>query len=203
MEKLHTEIRQEQFAQAAMALIAEHGIDGLSVARVARRVGLVPSAIYRHYSGKDALVDAVIALISERLHGNVAAVSRETPDALERLYGLLLAHVRVIRENKGILRVVFSDELHHGHSERKARVYEMINSYLKRIADIVSDGQRKGRIRRDLDPGTISVMFLGLIQPASILWHLSDENFDVTRHVERAWPILAAAIRVDRDGSNK
>ncbi len=196
MEKLHTEIRQEQLAQAAVALIEEHGIAGLSVARIARRVGLVPSAIYRHYSGKDELVDAVVALIRERLHGNVTAAMRDTPDAIERLHRLLLAHVRVIRENRGILRVIFSDELHHGDPRKKARLYEMISSYLGRVASIVSDGQREGMIRCDLNAGTVSVMFLGLIQPAAILWHLSDEEFDVTKHVEKAWPILAAAIRV-------
>lgn len=195
MEKLHTEIRREQLAQAALALIAEHGIEELSVARVARRVGLVPSAIYRHYPGKDELVDAAVALIRERLHGNVTAAMQDAEDALERLQHLLMAHVRVIRQNKGILRVLFSDEFHHGDPERKARVYEMVSSYLKRVAEIVTDGQRQGRIRRDLNAGTISVMFLGLIQPASILWHLSGESFDVTKHVQRAWPILAAAIR--------
>jgi AcrR family transcriptional regulator len=195
MEKLHTEIRQEQLAQAALALIAAHGIEGLSVTRAARRVGLAPSAVYRHFTGKNELVDAVVALIRERLHGNVTAVTEETPDALERLQRLLLAHVRVVRENEGILRVIFSDELHHGHPERKARVYEMIRSYLKRVAGIVSDGQDKGRIRRDIDAGAISVMFLGLIQPAAILWHLSDGDFDVTRHVEKAWPIFMAAIQ--------
>jgi len=197
MEKMETAIRQEQLAQAALALIAAHGLEGLSVARVASRVGLVPSALYRHFSGKGELVDAVVGLIRERLHGNVSAVMRQTPDALERLRLLLMAHVRVIRENEGILRVIFSDELHHGHTDRKDRVYEMVGSYLKRVAAIVSEGQREGRIRRDLDAGTISVMFLGLLQPASILWHLSDGKFDVTRHVKKAWPILSAAIRTD------
>ena len=194
MERQDTEIRQEQLAQAALALIETQGLVGLSVARVARRVGLVPSAIYRHYSGKDALLDAVIALIRERLHGNVAAVMEQTPDALDRLRRLLMAHVRVIRENKGILRVVFSDELHHGEPGRKAVVHEMVSSYLKRVAGIVSQGQREGCIRAELDPATVAVLFLGLIQPAAILWQLSDGEFDVTKHIEKAWPLFHNAI---------
>ena len=67
MEKLDTEIRPEQLSQAALALIAAHGLEGLSIARVARRVGLVPSAIYRHYSGKDDLVDYAPALTSQQV----------------------------------------------------------------------------------------------------------------------------------------
>jgi hypothetical protein len=38
-------------------------------------------------------------------------------------------------------------------------------------------------------------MFLGLLQPAAILWHLSDGTFDAARQVERAGPIFLDAIR--------
>ncbi|MBI2220156.1 MAG: helix-turn-helix transcriptional regulator [Acidobacteria bacterium] len=53
--KLDTEIRQEQIAQAALAVVARHGIRRLSIASVARRVGIVPSAPYRHFENKDDL----------------------------------------------------------------------------------------------------------------------------------------------------
>ena len=195
LEKLNSEVRQEQYAQAALGLIAAEGLKSLSVARVARRVGLVPSALYRHYPGKDALLHAVIGLIRRRLHANVAGVLEQTPDALERLRRLLMAHVRVIRENEGILRVMFSDELHNGHPERKAQVWEMVAGYLKRVAEIVADGQREGRIRADVDPDSAAVMFLGLIQPAAILWNLSGGKFDVTRHAQKAWPVFCSALK--------
>lgn len=194
MKKLRREIRQEQLARAALALIEAEGLAGLSVARVARRVGLAPSALYRHYAGKDTLLDAALALIRERLYGNVAAVMAQTPDALERLRLLAAAHVRVIRENRGILRVVFSDELHRRRPERRAFLYEMVRGYLKKVAGIVRQGQRAGRIRADLDPAVVAVMFLGLIQPAAILWQLSGGGFDPARHVKRAWPLFRAAV---------
>jgi len=194
LEKLNSEVRQEQYAQAALGLVAAGGLKSLSVARLARRVGLVPSALYRHYPGKDALVEAVIRLIGERLHTNVTRVLEQTPDALERLRRLLMAHVRVIRENEGIIRIIFSDELHNGRPERKAQVWEMVSGYLKRVAEIVAQGQSQGQIRPDVDPDIASAMFLGLIQPAAILWHVSSGEFDVTRHVQKAWPMFSRAI---------
>lgn len=197
MEKLSRPIRQEQLARAALELIEAEGLAGLSVARVARKVGLVPSALYRHYAGKDALLEAVVALIRERLHGNVAAIIEESPDALERLRRLATAHVRVIRENRGIMRVVFSDELYRGRPTVKAAIYEMVRGYLEQIAAIVRQGQRAGRIRADLDPAAVAVMFLGLIQPAAILWRLSGGTFDVRKQVARAWPVFRAAIAAE------
>jgi hypothetical protein len=38
-------------------------------------------------------------------------------------------------------------------------------------------------------------MFLGLIQPAALLWHLSEGEFDVTQHVEKAWNLLSETLR--------
>lgn len=194
-EKLDTQVRQEQIAEAALALVASQGLKGLSVARVARRVGVVPSAIYRHYKSKDEVLDAVLDLIRDRLLANVASVCKESDEALDRLHRLLIRHVRLLRENRGIPRVVFSQELHNGDSGRKARMYETIGEYLGQVAEIVRQGQQNGQVRSNLTAEAVSMMFLGIVQPAALLWDLSDGDFDVTRHAERAWQILEMAIR--------
>lgn len=194
-EKLGREIRQEQITQAALGLIASHGLKNLSMAAIARRVGVVPSAIYRHFQSKDEVIDATLALIRDRLLENVRTVAEQTTDSLERLRLLLRRHVKLIRENQGIPRIVFSEEAYAGHPERKARVLQFIRTYLDRIGAIVRQGQQARRIRPDVDPGTVSLMFLGLIQPAAIFWHMSDGEFDVTKHTERAWKIFSEAIK--------
>jgi hypothetical protein len=45
-----------------------------------------------------------------------------------------------------------------------------------------------------VDPETAALLFLGLIQPAGVLWFLTDGEFDVTRHVQRAWKTLLRGI---------
>ena len=62
-EKLNTEVRQEQIIQAAMNLIASRGLKGLSMAALANRIGLVPSAIYRHFKSKNDIVDMILDFI--------------------------------------------------------------------------------------------------------------------------------------------
>ena len=44
-EKLDTEIRQDQIAAAALEVLGARGVGELSMADIARRVGLAPSAI--------------------------------------------------------------------------------------------------------------------------------------------------------------
>jgi len=107
-----------------------------------------------------------------------------------------MLHIRLIRENEGIPRVVFSDEVYNGNPQRKRAFFQIIDGYLGQVAGIVRDGQDSGGIRKDVDPHTIALMILGIIQPGAILWHLSGEKFDVTKHAERAWGILGASIKV-------
>jgi len=194
-EKLDTQVRKEQIAQAALELVATGGLKKLSVAAVARRVGLVPSALYRHFKGKDEVLDATIGLIQGKLLDNVRAVSKETDDTVEQLHGLLMRHVRMIRENRGIPQIIFSQDFYAGRPDRRARVYQGIRSYLAEVARIIRQGQEGRQIDREIDPEATAVMFLGLVQPSAILWHMSDGEFDVTRQAQRAWPLFVKAIQ--------
>lgn len=193
-EKTSTNVRREQIAQAALDLVASQGLQTLSIGAVARRVGLTPSGIYRHFKGKDEVLDEVQKLVQDRLTKNVKAVREKTEDAVEQLHQLLLRHVALIRQNQGIARVVFSDSFYADRPERRTRTYRSIRQYLDEVAAIIRQGQENGRISHDFAPETAAVMFLGLIQPSAILWHMSGGQFDVTRQAERAWPIFRKAI---------
>ena len=196
--KTNTEIRQGQIARSALSLISRDGFQRLNMAGLAREVGVVPSAIYRHYRNKDEVLDAVLELISQRLLGNVAAARSKSTDALERLERVLMGHLKLVRSDVPIPRVVFSEAIFTGHRRRRRRVHRMFQEYLKQVADILREGQLAGRVRPGLAPETLSVMFLGLVQPPAILWLLSGGEFDVTRHAEMAWHIFSEMIRADK-----
>jgi len=193
-EKLDTQIRREQIAEAALALVASQGLQRLNVAAVARRVGLVPSGIYRHFKSKNEILDAVLDLLEERLMAMVQAACQKVEDPLERLRTLLMSHVRFIREGRAIPRMIFSDDLQHGSPERRQRILGILMGYLGRVRQIVETGQREGRIRANLDPETVVMLMFGVVVPAGIRWHLTDGGFDVTKHAERSWQILREVL---------
>ncbi|MEW6440889.1 MAG: TetR/AcrR family transcriptional regulator [bacterium] len=197
LEKLDTEVRKQQIAKAALDLVTAKGTRALNISEIAKRVGVVPSAIYRHFGSKDQILDAMLDLIRENLLANVRTVCTETSDPIERLHRLLVRHVGLIVENRAIPRIIFSEDVYGGEPERRAKVYEMIRTYLERIGQIVREGQAAARLRPGIEPSTAALMFLGMIQPAAILWHVSDGAFDVARHAEAAWKVFLSTIRLD------
>jgi len=192
-EKLDSEVRREQIAEAALALVADRGVGRVSIVALARRVGLVPSGLYRHFRNKEEVLWAVLDRIEARLDENVREARADSPEPLEQLWGLLLRHVRFIREGRGVSKIVFSDDFHRGHPKRMARVQEIIAGYLRQIAELVREGQQRGPFGR-AGPRHAGAVVLGHRGPG---WHFVAHHrgdVDVTRHAERAWLILCQAI---------
>jgi AcrR family transcriptional regulator len=80
---------------AARAALAEDGVDGLSMRRLARRLGVAPNALYSHVADRDDLIDA---LLDDTLN-EVQAPDLDEDDwrdgieaMMRRTYDVLLAH---------------------------------------------------------------------------------------------------------------
>jgi TetR/AcrR family tetracycline transcriptional repressor len=55
--------RRAEVLQAAIELLDEAGLDGLTMRLLADRLGVRASALYRHYPSKQALLDAMVAYL--------------------------------------------------------------------------------------------------------------------------------------------
>lgn len=195
--KADTVLRQEQITEAAMGLIAQHGMAGLSIAAIAERVGIVPSAVYRHFPGKEAVLDAVLDLLRIRMRANVEAVRAEYASPLEQLHALLHRHLTMLVENRAFPYVVFSHLAQEQDPARRARLEDTMHRFIQQVAEIVRQGQRNGEIRSDLSQRSVAVMFIGLVLPTALLFRLSQGEFDPFGHLRTAWPTFVRGIQAD------
>lgn len=200
-EKLETAVRREQIARATLGLIAEGGMRAVRIGAVARRVGVAPSAIYRHFSGKEDLLEAIVGLLDTRLRSNLELAKTSSDDPIEILGDLLSRQVGQIRENQAIPRIIFSDDFCAGQSERRVRVYGILRGFLAEVSGLIRAGQLEGRVRPDLDPQVAAVMFVGLFMPPGILWFLSGGEFDVTHQTREGWKVFRRSIEIGVDAA--
>jgi TetR/AcrR family fatty acid metabolism transcriptional regulator len=189
--------RRRQIARSVLALATERGVSGISVAAVAARIGVAPSALYRHYPSKDAMLDATLEHIASGVLANLAAVGAEHREPLDALGRLLERHIELIQRNRGIPLVVFSEDFFRD-VRRRRRLVAMMQSYRGGIESLVREAQRRGRVRAALDPSTLSLMFFGLFQAPAIHWHLSGGRADLADHARRAWSVFHRGIRTTR-----
>ncbi|MBN2438756.1 MAG: TetR/AcrR family transcriptional regulator [Deltaproteobacteria bacterium] len=160
-KRLKTVIRHDQIAEAALDIVRSEGIRGLNVAAVAEKVGLVPSAVYRHFKNKREIVGAVLELIRTRLNQHYQEVIQQNLEPVEKLNLLLIRHVELLGSNNAIPRIIFSEEVLGGIPEKQQQLYDIIRDVIRNVAVIVTEGQNKGTLRRDLPAENIAVSFLG------------------------------------------
>ena len=194
-EKKGTEIRREEIILAALTLVANQGVKSMTVERISSLVGIVPSAIYRHFTNKAEILEAVIGLIFERMRDNVAQANKVNFNSLYAIRKLLMRQVQLIMEFSTIPQILFSEEVYKENPVLKAKLHQMISNFLSALSKIVERGQQEGRIRTDMESRSIAIMFMGLFQPPAFLYHLNDGKFDIVRQVDMAWKMFSKAIQ--------
>jgi AcrR family transcriptional regulator len=103
--------------RAARELLEEDGSAALSLRAVARRAGVSPSAPYRHFADRDALVSAVAAVGYRELAEKLAA-AHPSPSSSDDLAAVAVAYVRFALDHPALFRVMFVEPCDPSSDER-------------------------------------------------------------------------------------
>jgi len=196
-QRMNTEARRGQIASAALGLLAKRGSEGFNIVELAKSVGLAPSAVYRHFEGREDVLDAALDVFRDRVYRLVDAARNEAGDPLLALELLLTRHAALIESGGAVPLIMASMSVPGGRAARRAKTERIFRGYVDRVEALVRDGQESGQIRADIDPTTAALLFGGLIQPAAVLRHAEGERFDINAHVARVWELYRRAVARD------
>lgn len=139
----HGDQLRTDLLDAAAELIAEHGsVDGISLRAIARRTGVSPTAVYRHFADhNDLLKDAVTHCWQNFL--TVLEQARSTgTDAFDAFDRCGFGYAEFATTNSGQYRVMFSHNI-----EIEAETSVVANATFMILVDLV------GQMLRALDDG--------------------------------------------------
>jgi len=140
--------RREEILKVTLELLGQYGLEGTTVSRIARAVGLTPGALYRHFDSRDALIDEANRLASERA-SSWAERSNE-PDALKRLEELGRVHAEWAKENLTTVVRPFFLELASAQPDRAGKMKITRIKPYEALADLADQAKRQGTIRPDV-----------------------------------------------------
>jgi AcrR family transcriptional regulator len=117
--------------RAARELLEEDGGAALSLRAVARRAGVSPTAPYRHYADRDALVSAVAAQGYRELAEHLTA-AHPAPTTPDDLAAVAVAYVDFALEHPALFRTMFAEPCDPASADRVAAI-AAVSEYLGTI----------------------------------------------------------------------
>lgn len=166
--------KRERILDAAVRVFAAEGFYNAKVSQIANAAGVADGTIYLYFKSKDELL---ISLFEDRMD-RVLATLREalgptpdgqTPGAVERLRRVIELHLGLIEKNPEMGEVI-TVELRQ--SSKFIREYQnpKFGEFLRLIAGAVSDGQKSGELRPDLDPQLTARALFGALDEIALAW---------------------------------
>jgi AcrR family transcriptional regulator len=160
---------------AAVRMIRERGVEGLTLREVGARLGVSRTALYRHFDSKAALLARVAAEGFRLFHAALAgAASAAAADGSDVLQAMAAAYVEFALENQSHYETMFG-----GHLENWARYPDLIehaDAAFGVLLATIRGEQQSGRI----GPGDP-------IEIAEVTWSLSHgiATLGAARHLGR------------------
>jgi AcrR family transcriptional regulator len=146
------------------ALVAEHGLLGVTMSQIAEETGIGRATLYKYFPDVEAILltwhDRQISSHLEYL----ARVRDQAGGPGARLEAVLLAYARISRSPEGHSDTEFAAFLHRGEHAARAhhRVHDMIRSLL-------TEATATGDVRKDVAPDELASYCLYALAGASSL----------------------------------
>lgn len=132
--------------EAAVRLVAEKGVRGLTLRETARRVGVSRAAPYRHFDDKRSLLLAVAEEGFRAMHARILKeLARASAEPAPRLSAIGVAYVGFAAARPEHFRIMFGQEL--ARSEASPSAEQTALAVFQTLVAEIMQGQRAGAFR--------------------------------------------------------
>jgi AcrR family transcriptional regulator len=155
---------KEKIFDAAVDLFAEKGYDGVSIRDIGRAVGVTEGAVYKHFSGKEEILESIFAYVEDKIYPPTPEASIDAlveslsfREILESMPGAMMADPRLTK----ITRIMII-EMYHNEKIRNYVRRELFERPVDETAVLFKKLMEKGKIKA-CDPRALSTLFISYL----------------------------------------
>jgi AcrR family transcriptional regulator len=180
-------LRRRQIIAASRALVAEGGLEALTIARLERQLGYSRGVITYHFRDKDEIVDELLASAVDEIDHATRAEVAAASSARDRVAAVIRAVVRGFLSRVEAMRILLSfwGRLHADPRIRavNARLYAR---YRKQTAELL--GRRRGA-------DAMATVIVGVVLGIAAQAYFDPAHVDVDAAIDEAIGAVQARLR--------
>ncbi|BAU47146.1 TetR family transcriptional regulator [Sulfurifustis variabilis] len=199
MAKARPGERRELILQTLARMLEERRGERVTTAELAAAMDVSEAALYRHFSGKARMFEALLDFVEESLFSRINRILAEEREALHRLKGILFLVLGFADKNPGMARLLYGDIL-VGETERLRRrasqIYERLETQMRQI---LREAELNENLR--LAPTDTAALLLAFIEGRVARFVRSDFTVSPAADFETQWALLHGALRFTSSSS--
>ena len=159
--RMNTEARKHEIVRAALETIAEHGVQGATVSRIAKGAGITSAALYSHFENRQAILLAALDVVYDQVFDSFEAST--SADPVERIRQIFENHAEKVRNQDPTSHAHLFLEFVASAPEEGLRdaLREKEVATASYLASIVEEIERQGRLAEGMDPELVAWLVAG------------------------------------------
>jgi AcrR family transcriptional regulator len=130
--------REDELLAHALDLVREAGLSGLTMKKVAARVGFTEAAAYRYFPTKQALIHALVDRLRNLFLDGVRETAQEkTLPIRDRLERIVRRHFDFLAQTDGLPILVLAEAAASGDRSLLERLRETVDAYLDVLESVL------------------------------------------------------------------
>ncbi|MGM0703120.1 MAG: nucleoid occlusion factor SlmA [Pseudomonadota bacterium] len=193
-QETHPPSRREQILQALALMLEEDSGKRITIAALARQVGVSEAALYRHFPSKARMFEGLIAFIEETLFERITRILEEAPDAVSRCGQILTLLLAFAEKNPGLSRLLDGDVLTGETARLRQRIHQLFERLETQLKQVLREAElREGR-RPTLPVSATANLLMAQAEGRIAQYVRSDFQRRPTEHWDDQWALLSAHL---------
>jgi len=190
--------RRAVTVEAVVALAGLQNPREITTAAIAKHMKLTQGALFRHFPNKEAIWQAVMEWVAERLLARIDQSAQGIESPLAAMEAMFTGHVEFVVEHPGVPRIMFGELQRSESTPAKRKVQALIRRYGERLHRLMDQGKASGELLPTLDNEAAATLFIGTVQ-GLILQTLPAGNLaGIRRDAPRVFAIYRRGIGIDK-----
>jgi AcrR family transcriptional regulator len=181
--------------ETVVELAGEQNPSEITTEAIANRMGLTQGALFRHFSNKNAILQAVMEWVTERLLSRIEKAVHAKSSPFAALESMFMAHVDFITEHPGIPRMLFGELQRSEETAPKRMAQTLIRCYAERLNRLFEQGKTCGELDGKLDNEAAATLFIGTIQGLVMQSLIAGDVSHIRLNAPKVFAIYQRGIR--------
>ncbi len=173
--------RQKQIIEAAIELISEKSIQGLTIKNLAKKIELTEGAIYRHFDSKVDILLTILFSFQDEAKKMLNDFCVADISALQLIENLFQHHFEYFAKKPAVASVIFSESIFQNDNRLVVEVLKILDLHEQALACIIKKGKQTNEIKSTIAEKELVRIIIGSIRYTVTKWRLSGYDFDLRK----------------------